>query len=264
MNLALASHRLGIHLPGTHGWAGSLVLHGAALGLALVLMRAPAPPEVMRWEVSLAPPAPAETAPSPRPAPVQALTPPTPERLAPPAQPEPTRTVAAEPAPPPAPAPQPVPLPPPNQVTESAPQTRLATTTNPPPALTSVFAPAALVAVPPPAPATEKPVAQTRPAAPADAEAQRRWYAALAAKLAELKRYPLIARRQGQEGVVVLEARFQGDGHAAARIKRSSGHASLDRAAVKLFEEAMAALDNRLAPPDASALEIPVAYRLEG
>lgn len=230
---------------GARHWAGSLLLHGAAAGLVLALMRAPTPPEVMRWEVSLLPPpAPAQTAPPPRPAPVEALTPPPPERRATPVQPEPARSVAAEPARPQAPEPLPMPLQEPTQAIAAA-------VPNPP------------IALPGPPPPVEKAVAQASPPPRLDAEAQRRWYAALAAKLAELKRYPMIARRLGQEGVVVLEAQFQGDGHAAARVKRSSGHASLDRAAVKLFEDAMAALGNRLDPPDASALEIPVAYRLE-
>lgn len=244
MNAALASR-----LPSAHGWAGSLALHGAAVAIVLALMQTPAPPEVMRWEVSLlAPPVQRETSPPPRPAPVKALTPPPPERLTTPAQPEPTRAVAAEPAPPQAPVPQPMPIQAPSLAVEPAIRTQQI----------------ALPSPPAPPPRVENPVAQPSPPARVDAEAQRRWYTALAAKLAELKRYPMIARRLGQEGVVVLEAQFQGDGHAAARVKRSSGHASLDRAAIQLFEEAMAALSKQLAPPDASSLEIPVAYRLEG
>lgn len=94
-------------------------------------------------------------------------------------------------------------------------------------------------------------------------EAERRWYASLAAKMAELKRYPLVARRQGQHGVVVLEARIRTGGEAGASIKQSSGHSSLDRAALKLFEEAMQALEGMTVPAGGGMLEIPVAYRLE-
>lgn len=106
---------------------------------------------------------------------------------------------------------------------------------------------------------TEAPVTAPRP----DPEAQRRWQSLLAGKLMELKRYPMLARRMGLEGVVVLEARFGTNGRAEASIKRSSGHAALDLAAVKLFEDAMEALTGKLNPPDSSRLDIPVAYRLE-
>jgi len=101
------------------------------------------------------------------------------------------------------------------------------------------------------------------PPVPANKEAQQRWYAALAAKLAQMKRYPLVARRMGQEGVVVLEARFRKNGEATASVKQSSGHSSLDRAAVKLFEDAISALEGAVIPVGGSVLEIPVAYRLE-
>lgn len=94
-------------------------------------------------------------------------------------------------------------------------------------------------------------------------EAERRWYDSLAAKMAQLKRYPLVARRQGQQGVVVLEARIRAGGEAAASIKQSSGYSSLDRAALKLFEEAVLALEGMSVPTGGGLLEIPVAYRLE-
>ncbi len=239
-------------LSGTGGWAVSLALHGLILAAAFALIRpvATSPPP-MRWDVDLAPPASptvAEARTQPPSAKAQgkavvAASPPSlPGAETPPPESHPAeapRQMALVP-------PASIPVPP--MAAESDPRPGPA----PVSALTPVV-PGATMDKPAPAPAPGR----------LDDDAERRWQALLAAKLRELKRYPLLSRRLGQEGVVVLEARIRSDGQAAANIKQSSGHAALDRAAVRLFEEAVAALAGQLMPRDDSLLEIPVAYRLE-
>lgn len=94
---------------------------------------------------------------------------------------------------------------------------------------------------------------------------QRNWYAALLAKLREIRRYPPAARRLGQEGVVTLLIEIEANGELrAVAVRRSSGFPLLDQAATHLLHEAAAALRGQLLPPADSRLEIPVAYRLDG
>lgn len=90
------------------------------------------------------------------------------------------------------------------------------------------------------------------------------WQAALRAKLRELRVYPPVARRLGQEGVVtlLLEISASGDLRGLA-VRQSSGHAVLDQAAQQLARNAVAALRGELSPHGESRLEIPVAYRLD-
>lgn len=251
-------------MPGARSWAVSLTLHGLLLAVAFVLIRpqaAPVPP--LRWEVSLVVPEagapllpeakrPAETRTKPE-AKVEAKV----ERevageerpaSAPPASPLPDKTdpmPRVEPAGEPVRQAAPILSPPAIVAAEPAVHPRTAPTV------------AATAAAP-----VDRPVAVPTPAHP-DMDTQRRWQALLAAKLRELKRYPMLSRRLGQEGVVVLEAHIQADGRAAANVKQSSGYAALDRAAVKLFEDAVTALTGQWAPHGDSLLEIPVAYRLE-
>ena len=74
--------------------------------------------------------------------------------------------------------------------------------------------------------------------------------------------YPLLARRRGWQGEVVLAFRVESDGQISnARIARSSGHGVLDRAALIALGRV-----GRLNHPPAFgvALQLPVIYRLEG
>jgi len=242
-------------MPGAHGWRASLVLHGLALALILLLVRPDAvPPAPMRWEVSMISqtPLPSKTNPPPQPAKKSESLGET-SRTLPPAQ------KATDPLPPQqvrSPAPEPA-----FQPVRQPDSIQSVTPVLPAPAVTAPAIAAPILAAAPAAATlpADAPVAAPRP----DPEAQRRWQLLLAAKLMELKRYPMLARRQGQEGVVVLEARFLTNGRAEAGIKRSSGHAALDQAAIKLFEDAMEALAGKLNPYGVSRLDIPVAYRLE-
>ncbi|MEW5786779.1 MAG: TonB family protein [Pseudomonadota bacterium] len=100
----------------------------------------------------------------------------------------------------------------------------------------------------------------------ADAQTlQRQWLAALTAKLREMRRYPPIARRLGQEGVVTLRVELSAKGDLRrAEVLDSSGFPLLDQAAARLIQEAAAALRGGWQLPEDSRLEIPIAYRLEG
>ncbi|MDP2431249.1 MAG: energy transducer TonB [Pseudomonadota bacterium] len=242
--------------PPAPAWLTSLVLHGGLVGVFLALSWAPPPmPSRAPWQVSLvagALPPPETPAPTPRQAPVPARAP------MPPPQ-------AALPAPIPAPV--------------SMPLTREASV--PDAATVAVAAPFAvptavgggLPVARGPATATPDKVVAVGPAAASLAAAesaarqaaQRRWYAALAEKLREYRRYPPAARRLGQEGVVTLLIEIAADGDLRqAEVRASSGYPLLDKAATHLLHEAVAALRGQLPPPGNSRLEIPVSYRLDG
>ncbi len=239
--------------PGAHGWGTSVLLHGLALAGIVALARSDEPPPAMRWEVAMV--MPAAEAPVAAPEPVSRPEPTPPAPMARPSMPTPPEPVAQV-------MPQPVTqvVAAPSQVAAPPVVAQAAVVAAPVAArLTEMAAPAPprVVEAPPPK------VAVVAQPSPPDDEARKRWYAGLRAKLAELKQYPLVARRQGQEGVVVLEAMVQPDGRAEVVLKRGCGHAALDRAAVKLFEEAAAAMRTAMAQNQPSRLEIPVAYRLD-
>lgn len=77
--------------------------------------------------------------------------------------------------------------------------------------------------------------------------------------------YPIVARRLGQEGLVVVEVWLDKDGKQEKRqIKRSSGFALLDKAALDTVAK------NRFLPyseggiPKPSRLLVPIAFKLQG
>ena len=78
--------------------------------------------------------------------------------------------------------------------------------------------------------------------------------------------YPLVARRLGLEGVVVLEVLVAPDGSAAdVRLSRSSGHQQLDDSAVRTVRERWRFVPARR---DGAAVEsrvtVPIRFRLSG
>jgi protein TonB len=116
----------------------------------------------------------------------------------------------------------------------------------------------------PHAAAASRPIAPWRPPAEAAAEAERRWHLVLLERLRDMKRYPMAARRLGQEGVVLIEARIAEDGRLeGARIKTGSGYPLLDDNALRLLETAAEAVRGQLRPDRPTRLDIPIAYRLE-
>lgn len=256
-------------------WTGSLAVHGLGLILAGTLARvAPLPvapePEPFLWDVMLVPaalpqvPPPRDMARAPASTrqPVLARIPPLPVAV-------PAGEVRPRDMPPPAPMPMPVSMPVPARV--PAPSVAPVAGTPAPLAMPET----AVLAAPPAAAGSASELVPTRaqadpaPAGAAEREmeraaaAERRWYAALVDQLRALKRYPLPARRLGQEGVVLLRVRVAPDGGVeAAEILRSSGHGLLDREALRLFQAAAGAARAQLRPERLARLEIPIAYRL--
>lgn len=97
---------------------------------------------------------------------------------------------------------------------------------------------------------------------PTDAESLRRnVLAQLHAALAEHFNYPMLARRHGWQGEVILTFRLLGNGHIERIVvARSSGHRLLDRAAKTSLSE----VTHLPVTGTDLDLEIPIIYRLEG
>ena len=84
-------------------------------------------------------------------------------------------------------------------------------------------------------------------------------------RLEEAKRYPRLAYRRGLKGTVEIEFTISGDGNAAAaEIRQSSGHRSLDAAAAEMVSRATPfhPIPTKL-ETDSLDLTVPVAFRIE-
>jgi len=91
---------------------------------------------------------------------------------------------------------------------------------------------------------------------------QERLKITLQQALAEHFSYPLLARRRGWQGEVVLSFRLEADGRILdARIARSSGYGVLDHAALSALSK-VKRLEQGLSR--SLTLQLPVIYRLEG
>ncbi|RMG27550.1 MAG: energy transducer TonB [Gammaproteobacteria bacterium] len=116
------------------------------------------------------------------------------------------------------------------------------------------------------APAPLRPAqSQGRHATLPDREGSRsRVLAELRLQLARHFRYPLLARRRGIQGRVLLEILVCPDGHICGRrLLQRSGHRILDRAALEAASRIRRVrLPHRL--PERLALQVPVVYRLQG
>jgi protein TonB len=78
-------------------------------------------------------------------------------------------------------------------------------------------------------------------------------------------RYPRLARSRGQEGRVLIRVSVLGNGRvASAKVTRSSGHSSLDRAALKAVKHWRFRPALRSGKPVTATLTVPVVFRLEG
>ncbi|TMB38064.1 MAG: energy transducer TonB [Deltaproteobacteria bacterium] len=77
--------------------------------------------------------------------------------------------------------------------------------------------------------------------------------------------YPLVARRLGMEGVVLLEVVVAPDGHAAeVRVARSSGYPALDESALTTVRERWRFIPaHRDGVPVESRVTVPIRFRLE-
>lgn len=263
---------------GARAWAVSLALHVLVVAALLGLGRLGSERhEVMRWQVSLASPGPAMAAlaaPTPKPALPRPRENPAAPRQEPPRPPPPAESVPARPAAQPAQVPTATPPAPVRQV--EVPKPGPAAYSAPAAFLPPAVSADAGMPVPEAAPVPSSPpssadnpgrMAETPPSVPGNAAREGRpvWYAALAERLRALRRYPPMARRLGQEGVVALEILVDADG--APReitLRQSSGFPVLDRAAQDLLRRAANDVRDRLRPGSATRLEIPIAYQLDG
>jgi protein TonB len=102
----------------------------------------------------------------------------------------------------------------------------------------------------------------TRPA-PA-VKADNSWLVeSLRRRLAELKRYPSTARLNGWEGKVVLRAVIRADGHLSeVKVHRSSGHESLDNAAMETIRLACPLHLQHPISTSELAIYVPIVYSL--
>jgi protein TonB len=270
------------------GWTASLLVHGGAAGIAVLLVtgiQAP-PPKPFQWNVSIMEPVPVSTAPAATQAaapqsPVAPAQPVTPSEPAPApvrmmetpsvTQPPPADPVPAEPAP----APRHVPVEEPPPVTAQAPAPEpapvVARATPAPPSAPTAQEPVATVSrTAPVEPAAATPAAPHSPvpssAAPtSSAKRDYGWLAeALWGRIEQLKRYPATARLNRWEGKVVLRAVIKEDGRVAdLRIAQSSGHDVLDQDALGLMQQASPIpLKQPLGHPQV-VVHIPISYKLE-
>ena len=107
------------------------------------------------------------------------------------------------------------------------------------PAPTPLPLQAAAPSAQPPAPATTAPPAQTAPPAAQASSAPREWRARLLSHLDQNKRYPAIAERQRQEGVVHIRFTMDRAGRVlSSSITRGSGRPMLDREALAMLQRA--------------------------
>jgi protein TonB len=90
------------------------------------------------------------------------------------------------------------------------------------------------------------------------------WLAeSLRQRLAEIKRYPSSARLNGWEGKVVLRAVIRADGHLSeVKVHRSSGHETLDNAAIEAIRLACPLHMHRPLGTSEVAVLVPMVYSL--
>lgn len=246
-------------------WVGSLALHAAVfLGFGAVFVEtawfntALAPgdpirdgvPTVVRWEtwplpttapVSETPPSvepivelpPTAVAPAAEPPPVEPVPEPLPSAAAPPPEPKPAVPVEA--------------------LVPSAPSSDTVAQPMPPPPTASLLMSALPVVDPPPRAPTlsaSSPVSQ-----PTVLPHYRR---------NRPPAYPAAARREGWEGLVVLEVHLDAAGAVETlRVKDSSGHAVLDQAALKAVRVWRFHPARIAGVPVAATIEVPIRFRLE-
>lgn len=94
--------------------------------------------------------------------------------------------------------------------------------------------------------------------------AERSYYALLAAKLAQYKRYPKSSRRRGEEGEVTLFFVLDRSGRVLeSRIHTSSGFPKLDNAVIKMLHKAapLPAFPKDMLQPQLT-VKIPVSFKL--
>ncbi|NJN47545.1 MAG: energy transducer TonB [Candidatus Competibacteraceae bacterium] len=78
-------------------------------------------------------------------------------------------------------------------------------------------------------------------------------------------RYPLVARRRGVEGRVILQVTVMTNGSAAhVKVKTGSGHAQLDRAALEAVRRWRFRPAQQGGQPISAVVDVPIVFRLNG
>jgi len=227
------------------GMAISILLHVVALAIAVLAFGRHAPaaedPAAITVFIPPAPPAveTSESKPTPEPPPPEPK-PPQPDYALPP--PEESLAIPDFKSPPPPPPPHVTPPPrpkpsPPRPPVAAAPQPAPPTSA-PPQAVPPVAAPPAPTAAPSIVPG---------------------WNVQLAAWLAAHKNYPSAARQRGEEGEVMVRFTVEDNGRVSAvSIDKSSGHADLDAAALRMLQGA-----NLPAPGAIATRTVRIRFRLD-
>jgi len=113
-------------------------------------------------------------------------------------------------------------------------------------------------------PATQEPAPRPAPREPGPEAVVSTAARPLAANRPDVP-YPLRAKRRGHEGTVVLRVEVSVAGEAKRiDVARSSGHPSLDRAAVRAVRRWRFVPATRDGRPVAATVRIPIEFRLEG
>ncbi|ORJ60440.1 TonB family protein [Geothermobacter hydrogeniphilus] len=249
-----------------HPWSGPLLISLGLhfLGLALTGMiydlqvRMPDPPAPIKVGLIFTS-APKPTVPAVRPStpPHQATRRPQPAK--PPAagtDPRPIKKAAPKPAP----------------VVKTAHPTPAASAPKPPPPAPHRLPPSTAITAPVPSPATvpaEALPAETAPAPaapradPAGNPAYRAYLSDIRQRVDRSKRYPLMARRGGQQGVVLIDFEINAEGKLCrCEVERGSGFKLLDRAALKAVRAAapFSPLPEDFGPR--LALQLPIRFEL--
>ena len=123
-----------------------------------------------------------------------------------------------------------------------------------------------VVAAPPPRAHQDPPVVASAPAPRPATKADYAWLAeSLGRRIAALTRYPSSARLNGWEGRVVLRAVIRADGHLLeVTVHRSSGHDTLDRAALETIKLACPLHMKQALNTAQVAVYVPIVYSLAG
>lgn len=147
-------------------------------------------------------------------------------------------------------------------------QQAIASVAKPAPATADATASAAPQATPAPAARHDSvaaaPPSPSLPPGQAGGGNSRSWEAQVLARLERFRRYPAGARAQGHEGVVYLQLKVGRDGQILAlQLLDSSGHTSLDQAALETVQRAAPLPRLPADRPDSVTVTLPVEFFLD-
>jgi len=223
-----------------HGWTLSVLLHGLAIGVAILLVAdfalAP-PPEPFRWEVSMV------------------AAPPTEQRDTP------TPTLSQPVPPPMQTAPRPI-----RQVTQDVSPIMEATREAPPQTVPEATTENIPAFEPQPVAAIQQAAVSELPVRSSLAtKADYSWLAeALWHRVEQLKRYPHLARMNQWEGKVVLRVVIREDGQLLdLKLEESSGYSVLDRDALETVRQASPLTLTRPLGQPQMVMHVPITYRMD-